>query len=63
MVKSENQKIKEDTKTGITKEYSSNETSQIFETNLNQYKIVYDKTFVQNGKYRSYIVIEYKLNT
>ena len=63
LVKSENQKIKEDTKTGITKEYSSNETSQIFETNLNQYKIVYDKTFVQNGKYRSYIVIEYKLET
>lgn len=34
-----------------------------FLKNLDQYKIVYDKTFVQNGKYRSYIVIEYKLNT
>ena len=41
----------------------ANEVAQIFETNLNQYKIVYDKTFVQGGKYRSYIVIEYKLDT
>ena len=31
----------------VTREYSSNETNQIFETNLNNYKIVYDKTFVQ----------------
>ena len=59
---SESQTIKEDSK-GISQSYNSNEVSQIFETNLNQYKIVYDKTFVQNGKYRSYIVIEYKLET
>ena len=63
IIKNENQKVKEDTKNGITREYSSNETNQIFETNLNNYKIVYDKTFVQSGKYRSYIVIEYKLDT
>jgi len=63
IIKSENQKIKEDTKSGITREYTSNETNQIFETNLNNYKIVYDKTFVQSGKYRSYIVIEYKLDS
>jgi hypothetical protein len=63
IIKNENQKVKEDTKNGITREYSSNETNQIFETNLNNYKIIYDKTFVQNGKYRSYIVIEYKLDT
>jgi len=63
IIKTENQKIKEDTKSGITREYSSNETNQIFETNLNNYKIVYDKTFVQNGKYRSYIVIEYNLDS
>ena len=48
---------------GITKTYDSSEVAQIFETSLNQYKIVYDKTFVQGGKYRSYIVIEYKLDT
>lgn len=63
IIKNENQKVKENTKNGITREYSSNETNQIFETNLNNYKIVYDKTFVQSGKYRSYIVIEYILET
>jgi len=63
IIKTENQKIKEDTKSGITREYSSNETNQIFETNLNNYRIVYDKTFVQSGKYRSYIVIEYNLDS
>jgi len=63
IIKSENQKIKEDTKSGITREYTSNETNQIFETNINNYRIVYDKTFVQSGKYRSYIVIEYVLDS
>lgn len=63
IIKNENQKVKEDSKNGVTREYSSNETNQIFETNLNNYKIVYDKTFVQAGKYRSYIVIEYKLDS
>ena len=62
IIKSENQKVKEDTKSGIVREYTSNETNQIFETNLNNYRIVYDKTFVQSGKYRSYIVIEYNLD-
>ena len=63
LIKTENQKIKEDTKNGIVREYTSNETNQIFETNLNNYRIVYDKTFVQSGKYRSYIVIEYVLES
>ena len=61
LIKTENQKIKEDTKNGIVREYTSNETNQIFETNLNNYRIVYDKTFVHSGKYRSYVVIEYIL--
>ena len=63
LIKTENQKIKEDTKNGIVREYTSNETNQIFETNLNNYRIVYDKTFVQSGKYRSYVVIEYVLDS
>ena len=63
LIKTENQKIKEDTKNGIVREYTSNETNQIFETNLNNYRIVYDKTFVHSGKYRSYIVIEYILES
>ena len=58
-----NQKIKEDTKNGIVREYTSNETNQIFETNLNNYRIVYDKTFVHSGKYHSYVVIEYILES
>lgn len=62
IIKSENQKVKEDPKNGVVREYMSNETNQIFETNLNNYRIVYDKTFVQSGKYRSYIVIEYNLD-
>ena len=63
LIKSENQKVKEDTKNGIVREYTSNETNQIFETNLNYYRIVYDKTFVHSGKYRSYVVIEYILES
>ena len=63
LIKTENQKIKEDTKNGIVREYTSNETNQIFETNLNNYIIVYDKTFVHSGKYRSYVVIEYILES
>ena len=63
IIKNENQKVKEDTKNGVTREYTSNETNQIFETNLNNYRIVYDKTFIQSGKYRSYIVIEYVLDS
>ena len=63
LIKTENQKIKEDTKNGIVREYTSNETNQIFETNLNNYRIVYDKTFVHSGKYRSYVVIEYVLES
>ena len=62
IVKNESQTISETDK-GIKKEYNSTETGQIFETNLNQYKIVYDKTFVQSGKYRSFIVSEYSLET
>ena len=62
IIKSENQKVKEDSKNGITREYSSNETNQIFETNLSNYRIVYDKTFVESGRYRSYIVIEYDID-
>ena len=62
IVKNESQTVSENSK-GIVRDYNSTETGQIFETNLNQYKIVYDKTFVQSGKYRSFIVIKYSLET
>ena len=62
IVKNESQTVSENSK-GIVRDYNSTETGQIFETNLNQYKIVYDKTFVQSGKYRSFIVIAYSLES
>ena len=62
IVKNESQTVSENSK-GIKREYNSTETGQIFETSLSQYKIVYDKTFVQNGKYRSFIVIAYSLES
>ena len=62
IVKKESQTISENAK-GIVRDYNSTETGQIFETNLNLYKIVYDKTFVQSGKYRSFVVIKYNLET
>ena len=62
IVKNESQTVSETDK-GIKRDYNSTETGQIFETNLNLYKIVYDKTFVQSGKYRSFIVIKYNLET
>jgi len=62
IVKNESQTVSETDK-GIKRDYNSTETGQIFETSLSQYKIVYDKTFVQNGKYRSFIVIAYSLES
>ena len=62
IVKNESQTVSENSK-GIKREYNSTESGQIFETSLSQYKIVYDKTFVQNGKYRSFIVIAYSLES
>lgn len=63
IVKNESSNIKEDTKNGIVRNYDSNEKSQIFETSLSKYKVVYQKTFQQSGKFRSYVVIEYNLNS
>ncbi len=62
IVKNESQTVSETDK-GIKRDYNSTETGQIFETSLSQYRIVYDKTFVQNGKYRSFIVIAYSLES
>lgn len=62
IVKNETSSINEDSK-GITRKYDSHEKTQIFETSLTKYKVVYQKTFTQSGRYRSYVVIEYQLNT
>lgn len=63
VIKNESSTIKEDTKTGIVRSYDSNEKSQIFEVSITKYKVVFQKTFVQSGKYRSYVVIQYNLET
>ena len=62
VVKNERQTIAETTKEGLVKNYSSDESNQIFETSLNRYVVVYDKSFLDTGKYRSFVVIKYQVN-
>ena len=62
VVKNEKQTIAETTKEGLVKNYSSDESNQIFETSLNRYVVVYDKSFLDTGKYRSFVVIKYQVN-
>lgn len=62
VVKNERQTIAETTKDGLIKNYSSDESNQIFETSLNRYVVVYDKSFLDSGKYRSFVVIKYQVN-
>ena len=62
VVKNERQTIAETTKDGLIKNYSSDESNQIFETSLNRYIVVYDKSFLDSGKYRSFVVIKYQVN-
>ena len=62
VVKNERQTIAETTKDGLIKNYSSDESNQIFETSLNRYVVVYDKSFLDAGKYRSFVVIKYQVN-
>ena len=62
VLKNERQTIAETTKEGLVKNYSSDESNQIFETSLNRYVVVYDKSFLDTGKYRSFVVIKYQVN-
>ena len=57
--KNENQSINETTKEGLNKKYNSDISNQVFETSLNKYVIVYDKSFYEAGKYRSFIILKY----
>jgi hypothetical protein len=59
VVKNEREEIIEKTKEGLNKNYNSNVSSQVFETTLNKYQIVYSKDFYEAGKYRSFVVIKY----
>ena len=62
VLKNERQTIAETTKEGLVKNYSSDESNQIFETSLNRYVVIYDKSFLDTGKYRSFVVIKYQVN-
>lgn len=59
VVKNEREEVTERTKEGLSKNYNSNISSQVFETSLNKYQIVYSKDFYEAGKYRSFIVLKY----
>jgi hypothetical protein len=59
LMKNEKEQVIETTKDGLYKKYDSSVSSQVFETTLNRYKIVWDKSFYENGKYRSFIIIKY----
>jgi len=61
VLKNEKESVTESTKDGLSKKYDSNISSQVFETTLNKYQIVWDKSFYENktGKYRTMVVIKY----
>jgi hypothetical protein len=59
VIKNEKEQVTESTKDGLNKKYDSNISSQVFETTLNRYQIVWDKSFYENGKYRSFVIIKY----
>ena len=61
VVKNEINKVEENSETGIKKTYSSNEQSSFSENYINGYQIVFDKTFLHNVKYYSFVVIKYNL--
>jgi len=63
VVKNEIQNIEEDSKTGIKKSYSSEEQSSFGESYINGYQIVFDKTFMYQAKYYSFVVIKYSLES
>jgi len=59
VIKNEKEQVTESTKDGLNKRYDSNISSQVFETTLNKYQVVWDKSFYENGKYRSFVIIKY----
>lgn len=58
IVKMETQLSKE-TETGTNIIYSSEESNEILEQSINQYKVVFNKTYTEGKDFRTFIVIEY----
>ena len=46
----------------FAREYTSEEINQIHEQGINNYRIVYQKSFMHKGKFRSFVVIEMSHN-
>ena len=63
VLKNEKQTVAETTKDGLKKNYTSDESNQIFQTSLSNYTVVYEKSFFDSGKFRSFVVIKYQTNT
>jgi len=63
VLKNEKEVIIETTKEGVNKKFDSNSSSQVFETTLNKYQIIYDKSFYESGKFRSFIIIKFTLDS
>jgi len=62
ILKSEKQTRTEDSK-GVNSKYQTIEENKILETTLNNYKVVFTKTFKQGNKFRTYTVIKYATKT
>ena len=62
ILKSEKQTRTENTK-GVNSKYQTIEENKILETSLNNYKVVFTKTFKQGNKFRTYTVIKYATKT
>ena len=62
ILKSEKQTRTESAK-GVSSKYQTIEENKILETSLNNYKVVFTKTFKQGNKFRTYTVIKYATKT
>jgi len=59
ILKSEKQ-TRSETNKGIDSKYQTIEENKILETSLNNYQVVFSKTFKQGNKFRTYTVIKYE---
>ena len=59
ILKSEKQTRTENAK-GVSSKYQTIEENKILETSLNNYKVVFTKTFKEGNKFRTYTVIKYE---
>ena len=59
ILKSEKQTRTENAK-GVSSKYQTIEENKILETSLNNYKVVFTKTFKEGDKFRTYTVIKYE---